>query len=228
MTSTTNTLTATTHPSNDDSATTARPFEQQRRREPIWRVVGGSLAAGLIGAVVLTLGVFGGATEPVISGSALLAFAGGWALLAMLSSRFTSQPQTWARVPAIAMAVAGVALIVTSPGDRVLNAVRMGLVAGRCSHSSAWMIVQLRRSLHGRVRGPIYAVVAVMVVCSVGGMYATVGRSQDAHSYPAPGRLYDVGGHRLHLDCVGSAARPSCWRTVSADCLRCGVVSAAR
>ena len=30
------------------------------RREPIWRVVGGSVAAGLLGAIVLTLGVFGG------------------------------------------------------------------------------------------------------------------------------------------------------------------------
>jgi len=147
MTSTTNTLTSTTQPSNDDSATTAPPFEQQPRREPIWRVVGGSLAAGLIGALVITLGVFGGATEPVISGSALLAFAGGWALLAMLSSRYTSQPQKWARVPAIAMAAAGVALIVASPGDRVLDA-SAWVWAPAAVALSAWMIVQLRRSLH--------------------------------------------------------------------------------
>ena len=47
------------------------------RREPVWRVVGGSLATGFLGAIVLTLGVFGGAAEHVITGSALLAFAAG-------------------------------------------------------------------------------------------------------------------------------------------------------
>ncbi|MEO7398038.1 MAG: hypothetical protein ABIW84_05695, partial [Ilumatobacteraceae bacterium] len=87
------------------------------KREPVWRVVGGSLAAGFLGALILTLVVVAGAPEHVISATALLAFAGGWALLALLSTRYTSQPQTWARVPAIAMATAGVVLLVASPGD---------------------------------------------------------------------------------------------------------------
>ncbi|MEP7045719.1 MAG: hypothetical protein ABI949_03510, partial [Ilumatobacteraceae bacterium] len=66
--------------------------------EPVWRVVGGSIATGLVGALVLTLGVFAGASEYVITASALLAFACGWAMLAILSARYTSQPQRWARV----------------------------------------------------------------------------------------------------------------------------------
>jgi pimeloyl-ACP methyl ester carboxylesterase len=175
------------------------------RRGPVWLVVGGSLAAGFFGAIVLTLGVFAGAEEHVISGSALLAFAGGWAMLVALSSRFTSQPQRWARVPAAFMAVAGMALLVVRPGDRALNAA--GWVWPPVAVAlTVWIIVQLRRSLSGRVRWLLYPVVASLVVGSVGGMYETAARAHDQHAYPAPGALYDVGGRRLHLNCSGSGS----------------------
>jgi hypothetical protein len=59
--------------------------------------------AGLITALVLTVFVFGGSTEPVITGVALLGFALGWTMLAWLSGRRTDQPQRWAFVPAILM-----------------------------------------------------------------------------------------------------------------------------
>lgn len=180
-----------------------RPAEPQPG--PVWRIVGGSVAAGLIGALVLTLGVFGGATEPVISGAALLAFAGGWALLAMLSTRFTSQPQTWARVPAAAMASAGVALLVARPDDRALNAAGWIWPAGALA-LAAWMAVQLRRHLHGRVRWLLYPVIIAIAVGSVGGTYETVARARAQHDYPAPGALHDVGGHRLHIDCAGTGS----------------------
>jgi pimeloyl-ACP methyl ester carboxylesterase len=185
-----------------DGTTPGGPVDVARR-EPVGRVVGASVAAGLIGALMLTLGVFGGATEPVISGSALLAFAGGWALLAKLSVRFTSQPQPWAWVPAGAMAAAGVALIAAEPGDGALNAA--GWVWSPAAIALAvWIFVQLRRNLAGRVRWLLYPVVIAIVVGSVGAMYTTVARVRDAHDYLAPGALYDVGGHRLHLYCVGS------------------------
>lgn len=171
--------------------------------EPMWRVVGGSLAAGSMGAVVLTLGVFGGAAEHVISGSALLAFSCGWAMLAALSSRFTNQPQRWARVPAACMGVAGLVLLVARPDDRALDAA--GWIWPPAALSLAvWMGVRLRRSLTGRVRWLIYPVVASLAVGAVGGMYETVARAHDHDAYPAPGTLYDVGGHRLHLNCSGS------------------------
>ena len=177
----------------------------ETRREPIWRVVGGSLATGCVGAIALTLGVFAGAAEHIITGSALLAFAAGWALLALLSSRFTSQPQRWALVPAAFMAAAGLALLIARPNDQALNAAGwvwppiMLVLAG-------WMVVQLRRSLKGRVRWLLYPVVAVLVVGSVGGMYETAARQRDLRDHPAPGTLYDVGGHRLHLNCSGSGS----------------------
>jgi pimeloyl-ACP methyl ester carboxylesterase len=175
------------------------------RREPIWRVVDGSVAAGLLGAIVLTIGVFGGAPEHVISASALLAFAGGWAMLALLSARFTSQPQRWARVPAAVMGATGIALLIAQPDDHTLD------LAGWVWPPvflvlAGWMFVQCRRSLNGRVRWLLYPVVASIAISSVGAIYETAVRAHDDHAYTAPGTLYDVGGHRLHIDCSGSGS----------------------
>lgn len=177
----------------------------ETRRGPIWRVVGGSIAAGLLGAVVLTLGVFGGASEQVISGSALLAFAGGWMMLALLSSRFTTQPQTWARVPATFMAVAGLLLVVAQPDDQTLTGAGWFWPPALLA-LAVWTGVQLRRNLSGRVRWLLYPVVASLAVGAVGGMYETAARAHDQDTYPAPGTLYDVGGHRLHLNCSGTGS----------------------
>ena len=52
-----------------------------------------------LGAMVV-VGPFAGAREHVITGSVLLAFAAAWAVLAVLSERWTDQPQRWAFVPA--------------------------------------------------------------------------------------------------------------------------------
>ena len=43
-----------------------------------------------------------------------------------------------------------------------------------------------------------------MAAAAVGGAVETVGLASDQRSYAMPGRLYDVGDHRLHLDCTGS------------------------
>lgn len=172
-------------------------------REPIWRVVGGSLAAGLVGSLVLTLGVFGGASEPVITGSAMLAFAGGWALLAHLSRRFTSRPQTWARVPAVAMAVVGLALIVVQPGDRALDGAGWVWPLPMLA-LTVWMVAQMRRNLTGRARWLMYPIFAGLALVSAGGMFNTVAARGDRAEFPPRGELYNVGGHRLHIDCIGT------------------------
>lgn len=173
------------------------------RSEPVWRVVGGSLAAGLVAAVVLTLGVFGGAPEHVITGVALLAFAGGWAMLAVASRRFLRVSQRWAWIPAAWMAFAGSMLVVARPGDRSLD--RAGWVwPPMLAALAVWMFVRIRRSLAGRVRLLLYPVVATLVVSSVGGLYETVVRVHDRRTHPAPGALIDIGGRRLHLDCTGA------------------------
>jgi pimeloyl-ACP methyl ester carboxylesterase len=172
---------------------------------PMWLVVVASLATGLLGALVLTLVVLAGAPEHVITGSALLAFASGWAMLAMLSTHSTSQPQRWARVPAGLMASAGLGLLVAGPGDPALTA--LGWVWPPVGVAFAvWIVVQLRRNMTGRVRWLLYPVVASLFVGSVGGMYESVALERDERSYPAPGTLYDVGDHRLHLNCSGSGS----------------------
>ncbi|MDO8364758.1 MAG: alpha/beta hydrolase [Actinomycetota bacterium] len=186
-----------------DATPTTAPDEP--RREPIWRVVGGSVAAGFIGALVLTLGVFGGAQEHVISGSALLAFAFGWAMLAALSARFTSQPQRWARVPAVGMAASGLTVLIAQPTDHALTTA--GWVWPPVAFAlTVWTAVQIRRNLAGRVRWLLYPIVASLAVGSVGGMYESAVTARDEHTYAAPGTLYDVGGRRLHLDCTGTGS----------------------
>src|SRR5436853_7466965 len=70
-------------------------------------IVAGSLITGFVVALILVIGPFGGAQEHVIMGTALLGFALGWALLAVLSTRWSNQPQRWAIVPAALMALAG-------------------------------------------------------------------------------------------------------------------------
>ena len=117
----------------------------------IGQIVVWSMLTGLILALVLAIVVFGGATEPIISGSVLLAFALGWAMLAWLSSRRTDQPQEWAYVPAIFMGVLGLAHLVFQPSDGVLRA--FGWVWPILAAVLAvWLIIQSRRSTEGRRR----------------------------------------------------------------------------
>lgn len=175
------------------------------RREPVWRVVGAALATGLVASVVLTLGVFGGSPEHVISGSALLAFAGGWAMLALLSARFTSRPQRWATVPAAVMAVAALILLVARPDDATLDTA--GWVWPPVAVALAvWMFTRVRRGFDGRVRWLLYPVVASIAFGALGAIGETATRAHDRDAYPAPGSLYDVGGHRLHLNCTGTGS----------------------
>src|SRR4051812_49966186 len=74
-------------------------------------VVAGSLATGLVAALILPFVPFIRAEESAITGAVLCGFALGWAMLAVLSARFTDQPQRWAVVPAVFMGVGGVLLI---------------------------------------------------------------------------------------------------------------------
>jgi pimeloyl-ACP methyl ester carboxylesterase len=195
-------MATTTHPTQRPPA----PVGPRPRTGPIRRVIAGSLFTGLVLAAVLPLLVFGSGSEAVITGSALLGFASGWAMLALLTSRMTTQPQRWAWVPAAALGATGVGLLVTAPDDRVLTAA--GWVWPPLLLALAvWMGIRVRRSLAaGSGRWLLYPVAAVMAVAAVGGAVETVGLTSDQRAYAMPGRLHDVGGHRLHLDCTGSGS----------------------
>jgi pimeloyl-ACP methyl ester carboxylesterase len=172
---------------------------------PVARVIAGSLAAGIATALVLTMAVFPGATESVITGSVLLSFGLGWAMIAVLSVRFTTQPQRWAAVPAVYLGVPGLGLLACSPQNATLTTlnwvwppVTLAVVV--------WIFRQMRRTLTGRGRWLLTPVLLVLVATTIGATVENVAEVRIHQSYPAPGRLYEAGGHRLHIDCEGQGA----------------------
>ncbi|WP_185972398.1 alpha/beta fold hydrolase [Georgenia yuyongxinii] len=176
------------------------------RSAPVRRIVVLSLLTGLVPAGVLAVVVFGGAREHVVTGSALLAFAVGWAMLAVWSIRRSEQPQRWAFVPAAAMGVAGAGLLLLAPDDRALTAA--GWVWPPVLLALAvWIALRARRSLSaGSGRWAVYAVVVIMIAASLGGLAETVALAADPRTQAMPGTAYDIGGRRLHLDCTGSGS----------------------
>ena len=107
--------------------------ESAPTRGHIGRIVAGSLIAGFVGSIVLVAGPFAGAQEHVITGSVLLVFAAAWAMLAVLSERWTDQPQRWAFVPAGFMALAGISILAVAPTGNELGWVWPPVVRGwRC------------------------------------------------------------------------------------------------
>jgi hypothetical protein len=62
-------------------------------------VVAASLVVGFLLPILLAVGPASGGGESRMTGAALLGWGIGWALIAILSIRFTDQPQRWAFVP---------------------------------------------------------------------------------------------------------------------------------
>src|SRR5690349_17524448 len=83
------------------------PASSPSRHISIAWVVAGSLATGLLAALILPFVPFIRADESAITGAVLCGFALGWAMLAVLSVRFTDQPQRWATVAAVFMGLSG-------------------------------------------------------------------------------------------------------------------------
>ena len=195
------------HPDHADESAAAHAGTEAgaTERRAAGRTIVASVAAGAAAALVLTLVVFPGATEATITGALLLGFGFGWALMATLTVRRTRQPQRWAIVPAIAMGAAGIALIVFTPGNEALTELNWVWPPVMVA-LSAWMFVQMRRSVTGKSRGLLIPVMAVLAVASVGATYDNIARTADQAALAAPGKLYDVGGHRLHLDCHGQGS----------------------
>ncbi len=165
-------------------------------------IVAGSLATGLVAAVLLAGAPFIPAEESAVTGAVLCGFALGWAMLAVLSVRFTDQPQRWAAAPALFMGLGGLLLVgFGSPVHQVLNWVWPPAMLAL----AVWMIVCVHRQLHSRGgRWLLYPVIAMLALASIGGGYQTLGEAADAEAYPMPGQLINVSGHSLHLSCTGS------------------------
>jgi pimeloyl-ACP methyl ester carboxylesterase len=166
-------------------------------------VVAGSVAIGPLAAGALTVGVFAGAPENVLTGTGLIGLALGWAALAIGSSALTDRPQRWATVPAAALGAVGAALLVLAPGDGALTAA--GWVWPPLLLAlTAWTTARAARSMRVRASWLLSPALVLLLLASVGGGAATLRTALADGPPPMPGQLYDVGSHRLHLSCTGS------------------------
>jgi pimeloyl-ACP methyl ester carboxylesterase len=178
---------------------------QPPERGHIGSIVVGSLAMGLLTAVALVAAPFVPSRMNVLTGVVLLGFAFGWALLAVLSVRFSDQPQRWAAGPAVFLALAG--LISLLPPGSVVQEVFGWVWPPLLLVLVIWAILRAHRQLRSRTRRwLVYPLLVVLALSSIGGGYETVRESIDATAYPPPGQLIDVGGHRLHLNCTGTGS----------------------
>jgi pimeloyl-ACP methyl ester carboxylesterase len=189
------------------TAASAAPAEARpKSSRSIGWIVAASLIAGAVAAMVLVGFVVAGAEEPVITGSVMIGFGFGWALLALLSVRLTEQPQRWAIVPAAYMMLVGAALILSAPSADnmtilgwVWPPVLLALVV--------WMFVQARKHLRSRTRvWLLYPVLGVLVLAALGGVYGAIRESLESDVIQTSGELVDVGGHRLYVNCAGSGS----------------------
>ncbi len=55
-------------------------------------------------------------------------------------------------------------------------------------------------------QGAIDILVILLVLGIVGGIYQSAASTGDLKRYPAPGKLHDLGGYRLHLYCIGQGS----------------------
>jgi len=168
-------------------------------------VVLASITAGLSLGLVLTLAVFAGADEPRIAGSALVALGAGFALLAIASARYTSQPQGWALVPGLSSILAGI-VVALMPTGRVfdmtgwvwpllLAALVVSSVRGTRRSLANWS----RRAL-------VYPALVILCSIAAGGAVATVMAATSSNPVPTSGHTYLVNGNRLYLDCTGTGS----------------------
>jgi hypothetical protein len=161
--------------SAEEESTVAVPeVEKEHGRGHIGLVVLSSIVGGLILGLVLVLRVFAGRREEVIMGAALVALAFGMLMLVELARRRTDQPQPWALVPGLGIGMAGLAILILGPGDRVLGwlgwvwPLLLALVV-------VWSIREARRSLHNwSRRALLYPAFAVLTLVPLGGAFETV------------------------------------------------------
>ena len=172
---------------------------------PMGRITFASMATGALLAVGLVIGVVPDASEARVIGAVLVAFATGWAMLGFLTTRRTSRPQRWAYVPAAAMAITGLALTAANPGEPTMT--RLSWVwAPALVALGGWIWRQARSTMPGRGRLFVYPVTTVMVLAGLGGLYQASTASPTAVAGRMPGKLVDVGGYRLHLNCTGAGS----------------------
>ena len=185
-------------PKRDDKVPPAVP---SARRSHVGGIVAGSLFAGFVAAVILPFLPADKVDADFATAMVLFGWAFGWALMAVLSIRFTEQPQRWAVAPAGFMGLSG-ALVLLAP-DSFMDA--LGWVwPPALVVLVVWVWARARRDLHSRTRVWLLCpVLLVLVLFAIGGGYEAISDAT-APSVAMRGRLVDVGPYRLHIECTGS------------------------
>jgi pimeloyl-ACP methyl ester carboxylesterase len=168
-------------------------------------LVAGSLLVGFVLSIFFVLGPAAGGTEAVTTGSVLIAWGIGWLLLAVLSARFTDQPQRWAYVPAAFLGLVGLVLVVSQPGIAVMD-VLSWLWPPAIVVLALWSWIQVRRRVRGRSRWLLYPVIAALFLFGIAGAAETVLAAVDDATVPKTGELVDIGGRKLHIACMGTGS----------------------
>ncbi|WP_088288263.1 alpha/beta hydrolase [Kineosporia sp. A_224] len=200
-------MTSQTHPSRPGprttASTTAPDAASPRATRRLGRIVAGSLVTGtMAGAVLATAPLLPGHEEGV-TGGLLLGFAAGWAMLVVLSTRYTSAPQRWATAPAAFLTLGALALLAFGPSAR--PAVDWAWPPAALL-LAAWTAPHVRRLPSRAGRRLLAPVVVTLAVASIGAGYQTIASAVDSRTASMPGQMVDVGGHRLHLTCTGSGS----------------------
>jgi hypothetical protein len=194
-----------------------RPLSRLRNRRSVegrlgW-IVAFSLASGLTVALLLVAAPFTPVTEPAITGAVLSGFAVGWAVLFLLSRRFTTNPSGGSRSRA-GQGLGGLLLLVFgSPMREVLSWVWPPLLVALV----AWMVVRVQREMRSRSgRVQLYLVFTILAVGAVGGAWQTV--SEVAPMPPSKCRAIEPQRSEGECLCVRSARNPGGLLHASVNC----------
>ncbi len=63
-----------------------------------------------------------------------------------------------------------------------------------------------RRIMRWTWRALLWLMVALLVLAVVGAIYQAIATERAERAYPPPGEMVDVGGYRLHINCVGQGS----------------------
>ena len=177
---------------------------QSRPSRSLVTVILLSIVAGAVLAIVLVVLVAREGSEPLVTGSVLVAFGLGWALMAYLADRFAGQPQRWMFVPAAALLITGLILVILQPGPSLMDLASWAWPVGLAA-LAVWTFVQIRRELPGRGRWLVGGLTAALLLIAVAGGLTTVGTAITPRA-AGSGQLIDIGGRRLYLECTGSGS----------------------
>ena len=183
----------------------AHPVDPASERMSVGRVIAASMVTGTVSAAVLVIAILPSSPESVIVGTPLVAFSLGWATLAWLTTRVTASPQRWAYVPAAVLATAGVVALIAGPGEPAMTQLTW-VWAPLLVALGAFVAWRTRKDVPGRAAVIIYPVALAMLLAGLGGLYQLVTPAPEVAAATMPGRLFDVGGYRLHLSCSGSGS----------------------